>query len=602
MASVNLPEEIAPGSPGPAPQLNPQSSLESFGGGESLDKVFQGAGNLTQVSKDLLETQKKNMDEMVMGQADLDLAKAKNSAMAQAMQNNRGMNADKALDEAKKIYDKQVSSIYQGMGNPQQQEQMQLLAQKHAADLVTTLTNFRTQQFQEWDKNTTESRVKGYADEGIQSGGNPKEIKAQSDQINAVWQDYGRRMGMDPAEIRQHQLDSLSIMHGGVVSNFLAQGAYKPAQAYFDEHKADISPSRLPGLQNELRQGAIVDVTVGLWKQMGTVFSMPDGSPDIDKINKTVMSLPDPEEGKPGFTDAEKLKVAENMKGLAYEQQRSVTIQKAQDNEAFNKQLDDWKKQGKTLADVMPSINGSGGDTEAKLEMAKRKFATEDKGDSATFNGLMNGIMDGKTQTQDIENAFMAKGLSVAEKGQLYTKLASAIKDGISPEEKVALPQVKALARDYYGLTPSEAEGNSDYQDFMKYMYTKSGGKMSTDIVDFAQKELASQHKEGTMFGKMDKWKADLAQEQHTESTFAPIRQYLTPDLISAVGHGSVTGTKKSWNAGDVNEFARQLGGYEAIKPGTPANNAMLSLVKAGKPVTVPMVKWVLTKSPDGNY
>src|SRR5271169_2297312 len=99
LAPVNLPEPLTPSGPGAAPQLSPgggpQAPIGAFAGGEGLDKAFQGNANLTDAGIGMIEKQKRDKDQMVLGQMDLDLQKAKTDALGKAMTQFRGMNADK---------------------------------------------------------------------------------------------------------------------------------------------------------------------------------------------------------------------------------------------------------------------------------------------------------------------------------------------------------------------------------------------------------------------------------------------------------------------------------------------------------------------------
>lgn len=577
---ISIPSGSSPPSLGAPPRLSPNAPLEAFGGGESAARVSQGAANLNQGAVELAQKQQDEKDQMLLGQADLDLQKAKTSAMAQAMQ-LRGQNADQAVATGQKLYEDEVKSIYKNMTTPRQQASFRNYANNHAADLVTTLTNFKTTETMKWDKNTTDSRVTNYVNEGIQSGGNLKEIVKQEAQITTTWADYGRRMGWSNDEIDSNVRESLSVMHGGVIANYLSQGQYKLAQGYYKDHEGSIAEARKPSLMAELRAGAITDKSVEFWKQMGTTYRMENGNPDIEKMNAKIMGLP-------GYTDQEKLKIAENVKGLAYEQIRATAQHKEDQKEIFMDFATKARSSGVSLDQALQQVGKYADpahpyDYALKTRMLQEVYGPAKESDPQTLLNFRNQLLAGPVDQSALDKAFYKDDkLSLADYVSLGGKNLKVTTKGISPADKFTETKINSMVA---------AEFKDDPQNqtrFIHYLEQATKGMQPQAKMEWAAKALGVDDSENPYKDMKIDWKSELKNQNAQTAQWSELNQTLGSEVVNAIGKGysQSRGLQGKWEPSDISNFVDSMGGVEEFKPGTANYNAIQVLIKNGYPIT----------------
>lgn len=597
MAEFNLPEAKNPPSVGAAPELSPglrrEASPDAFGGGENLDRGITSAQNAVGVSVDLLQKQKQNIDEIAVAQADLGIQQAKTAAIGQVMQQYKGLNADQALSAGQKIFSDSVDKLYKGMQNPQQQKDFYNMAMQHASGLVETLTAYRTDQLLKADATTTEARVKGYADEGIQSGGDPKQIALQSAQIKAVWQDYGRRNGLAPEVTRQAQLDSLSVMHGGVVSNFLAQGNYKAAQSYFDQNKADISPARTPGLQNELRQGAVTDLAVNIWQKFGSSYRLENGGININKIQQDI-------EKQSGFTPAEKLGASEKLRGLAREDAMGRAQQKQDETDSFM----DWGVKSRSnnvpLATAMQQLSTKVNPNEPydyakKVKALQEIYAPAKESNPDTYLYFKNELATGTVDPSELDKAFYQDDtLSLKDYAALGGKNVKNVKEGVDPSERYADQAVNQMIKDHFGDDPQES---ANFHRALDAQNLKGQAKQ-----DWAAKALGEDKKENMFRGLNIDWKSDLKASEAQNAGVQQLRLRLGAPTLEAINSGfrAQGGPNYMPKSQDLLSFVDHYGGPEKVAPGTPVYAAIQLAMEYHHPVTTQLIDGFLKKYPTG--
>jgi hypothetical protein len=591
---IQIPNENP--SPGPAPQLSPgggpQAPIGAFGGGESLEKTFQSTGNLAQTSIGLLEKQKQNMDEMVLGQADVDLAKAKSAAMAQAMQKFRGASAEDALPYAKDVYEKAVTSIQKGMQNPDQQRHFTNLVNQHAADIVTTLTNFRTQQFLEWDKTTTEDRIKNYADEGIMSGGNPKTIQIMDAQIRYAWKDYGRRMGWDDETIKAQQRDSLSVMHGGVISNFLAQGQYPLAQQYFDNFKDKISPARLPGLQNELRNGAVQNKAVELWHNFPN-YRLANGALNLDKLDRDILA-------DPTFTDNEKLEIQDKVRMLGRSDNMARAEQKQNDTENFQNWVIKTRSSGTSLADAMSQLTKQYNPNKPeeyiqRLKMVKEAYGPAKESDPDTYLYFKRAIDSGdQLDPGQLDKAYADDKLNLKDYVAFGGSNMKNAKGSKSETDKYADQAISAMVKAHFGDDPKAA---ADFHRAVDSQNLTGQAKQ-----DWAAKALGEDTNTNQFKDMSVDWKGDADKLRQENEEVTQLNKALGPSVVSAIGEGyrSFRGMGYKTKPQDIVLFVNAFGGPDKVKPGTPVYNAIQLAIQYHHPVTALLITQYLDKYEPG--
>jgi hypothetical protein len=241
--------------------------------------------------------------------------------------------------------------------------------------------------------------------------------------------------------------------------------------------------------------------------------------------------------------------------------------------------------------------------------MIQKVWNPTTRSDNTTYMNLWEGIKEGKVTQTDIDAAGKTNLINGSDWRSLREKYYAQQVEGENEVETQALSRVKIIARENFGSDPVK-------QAQFLYVWQQQAEDKQTfeDKIGVANRLIESDPTTGFLgLGKKANWKTALKQmdEQvqmnnaHRDSlNTAYDKLYLEvgKDEMNAIGRGVLLQGKQTWGLTDVDEFANSVGGYDKIKSGQPANNAMKSLIRNNYPVNKTNIDWILKQDPSGNW
>ena len=226
----------------PGVQLNPNASLEAFGGGQSANAV----GN---VAQDIVAKYQKQADDIAVNEAYGNSLKAYSDTVNQT-QTEKGKNAIGSTDRAMEELSSRIKEITKGMSRSQT-AQFYPAQQRLMARIYAQTNQYEFQEHFKYDTETLETGIEAsidmarnsYSEEGVVS----EEIEKQAQDIR----DYAERNGYDKGWASKRIGMATSQTYSTVVAELLNNGEYEEA----DELYKHVSKSLLPDDKSKLEKG-----------------------------------------------------------------------------------------------------------------------------------------------------------------------------------------------------------------------------------------------------------------------------------------------------------------------------------------------------------
>jgi hypothetical protein len=171
--------------------------------------------------------------------------------------------------------------------------------------------------------------------------------------------------------------------------------------------------------------------------------------------------------------------------------------------------------------------------------------------------------------------------------------------DGRDPLEKANTERIKALADEKFGSKKVQRE------QFLYEVHVAGQGKTPDEVWKIANDKLDKAPGTGwfgTNIGADQQYKVDLKTRDAERTAWGKAAQDIGGDTVKAVRKGLEMKKGAPASLSDFDAFTKELGGYDAVKPGTPTNNAIQSLIRHKSPVTPANIKAVLQRYPEGNF
>jgi hypothetical protein len=437
-----------------------------------------------------------------------------------------------------------------------------------------------------------QSSVESYLKQGVAQAGaitDPDSMGKAIDQAHFVQAEGMKRMGADPAAIEVSQAE---LAHQMVKASFgpLLTQDYRKAKQLLDGVRGKLAPTDAARFDQELDGKQLDDTRQAVWNHVES-FELSNGDPDEAKMQAHVMALDLP-------TD-KKEKIWDYVKARAGEQMQQQKLEDAAQDNSFLNQVYQVKKQGGTLTDALKLVPQYGGDnsTQAERQAAATKiFTTRTQTDPQTYVDLWEGVKSGSLGKAEIYKAYAQEKLSGSDFRQLIeTKFNTLHKDDEFMQKEM-MERVKELADATYPTSRKQ-----DKAQFLYTVLTESRGKTPQETWKAANDLLKGDPNTGFHgFFESPQWKTDAKTSDAQNLMWGQLHSDIGSKAVSAIGQGAMFKGAKNFGVQDIQGFADALGGYEKIKAGTPANNAINSLIQHKKVVTPETVKAVLSKHPDG--
>lgn len=575
------------------------TSLETFGGGASAAGPEQAAQHALGVSMDLVNDERRKADQIAVTDADTKLNDAKTDAMYNPQSGYyklKGKDALAAASDTVQDFKDTASDIMDDL-SPQQQRMFAMKAANHISSFNAQVQQHAFQQGQEYDTQSTDANIKSYADQAVTNYQNPGAVEDAIANQKQTITDYNTRNGVAPEKTALTIQTLTSQTRSEVMQRMLANGDTDVAQDFYNANKDLMTGADQAKAESQLKSAKILVTSQDTWGDLQGM-KLSDGKPDEARMQAAVFANDD-------LAPEEKEKVWDYVRAKANEAQGQLAKQRDSNERDFLNAATGLKNDGSSVDDALkliPQYAIDPYDAQTKEIAVKKLWAPREASDPTTYMKLWDGIQDGSTSRQDLDDAMKKDQISVTDWRELSKQNYKTDIEGNNPQVKLAYEHAKIQAE--------QALGNSDKQavnNFMYDLHTSTQGQNQTpeQIQKMATDKLKSDPSTGSWFfgmGKQKVYETDLQKTDAANLAWGQAYSDLGKPTVMHIGAGMSKVTGQPFSPAALNDFSKSLGGYDAIKPGTPANNAIQSLIQKGASVTPNNVNTVLSKYPDGKF
>lgn len=580
----------------PNVHIGADAPLESFGGGQPLAQEGQAAKGLAGTAFDLAQQEKQKADQLAFMSAD-----GKASALQTQVQVNAskmlGQNAMGAPDYAQQQWQDGVKKIQEGLANDAQRNAFARSASQRWNELNGAVQTHVSGEMQKFDDNETSSYLVNSKNSAVLNAYDDQKVQTELDRQKAALLDWGHRKGIQPnsdafqAKLQDQQSSTISAVIQGRLDKD-QPGNIQAAKDYFDAHRDSLNAADLLSSQRQIETAETASISLGAWNGMKD-WKLSNGDPDTQRMAEAINARSD-------LSDERKQQVIQFVDGQAREAAREAYQQKSSNDLDFKNAVLQQKQQGVTMQDALkiaPQYADNLLDQQNNEKWVMEQYQAPNKSDPLTHLNLWEGIQKYTVSQQDIDRAHMNGQLSGSDWMELRQQLFKAKTEGTDPNDKLADERVKGMAQESIG------NDKDKMSQFMYVYHTQTQDMPAAEKVKAAQ-DLLGANPKSSWFNSEPATNYQVQSQKLDAQNIAWGKAYqdVGQSQINAIGGGLLYGGKGSWGLSDVNSFAAQFGGYDAIKAGTPVNNAINSLISRNKVVTAANVKAVLSKHPDGKY
>lgn len=593
-----------PSAPG-GDQFSTSVPAEATGGGAAGQAIDSFGDKAADVVDQYAAEQAKKANETAMTGLDLQASQAQ-TRIELAAKKMQGKDAAGAVDYAADQWAQVQKSIKSQAANDQQSEGISKILGLRSADIDRVVQQHASSELQKFDQDQSETYIQAQAEQAIDNYQDPDRVAQARGLQNDEIQRLGDRHGWSPEQIALKQKDTGSLTNTAVVTRMLDNGDYDAAQNFYDQNKANFDAKDVLVVEKQLEDGKIKAKGIETWGEVQNL-KMADGNPDEAKMEKAVMTDPD-------TTDSEKEQILKFVKTKAGDERaRKAEEDKAHDR-AFMDAAINMRKSGVALEAAMPLARKFGTDAydQANKEQAIREIYAPAavKTDPGTKVALLDGIDEGSVDKDEIDRAYKNGQLSPADWMAAREKYHNVVSEGKSPQQQRANEQVKILAKGQFG---SDTDGMNS---FLSEVKSDSAGKSPEEMIKIANDKIKQDSSsvsrvwswvpliggDAIPFTGQPQYKTDIEKRTNDSLMKGQLQQDLGVETVKAIDAGNLRTNSPATAAQTVDAMSTALGGYDKLKPGQPAYNAMQSLSRAGKVVTLDSVQTVLKHYPDGNF
>lgn len=577
--------------------MGAQTTLEDFGGGASVEKLTQATQGTEQVAFDIAQKEKEKADSLASMSMDNQLSQAQTQIQVEASK-MKGQDALGAPDYVNKAWADQVQKI-QGMATNDAQKMAVARAVSSRGQELNRFTQLHVNdQIQAFQDNQTQSYLENSRTAAVQNSGDPDKVAAEQQRTTAATMEFLDRKGI-PSDSDQGKAmlqANLSTLNKSVLQSLLDKNSPTNAQDgrdFLEAHKDQFTAQDLITANKAVDQAETTHIGLQTWEQMKD-WKLSDGTPDLARMQSSIYARDD-------LSDDRKVALNGFVNGLAKEAVREKYQQDAATERSFANDVIQARQQGEPLADALklvPKYSKDSYDSSQKTAFIQKTYAPPEDSDPHVYNDIRQGIMQGTITKDTLETAFQKNQINTKDYRSLYEEYFSAQIEGKNPAEQQTWKRIDALADQNFG-------GNKqDKADYLYALHTESQGKTPDDVWKMANDKLKGTPGAGFLgiFSGPAQYKTDILKMDAQSTAWGKLHEDVGQDQVNAIGKGILYAGANTWSPKDVDTFAQQFGGYDNIKSGTPVNNAIQSLSKAGQIPTAQNVKTLLQKYPDGKY
>jgi hypothetical protein len=587
----------------PGARVSTDAPAEAFGGGRAAQATSEASQGLLSQAHSIAQEEKQKADQLAFMSADKAASELQTQIQVQTSQ-MRGRDALGAPDLVQKQWQDGVKNIQDGLSNDAQKmafarsvnsryEDLNKHVQVHVADQMHAFAEQETQGYLESSRSAATANA--FDDQAV-----AKEIARQNAVINenAVRNGYATGADGQPSAILKSKLDqALSQTHHDVILARLdanQPGNVEAAQKYFDEHKSQMTGETQVSAAKAIDRADTQYLGNKMWNEVQG-FKLSDGTPDEGKMEAHIMASDD-------LNDQKKAKIINYIKARSGEEIANRNRADSANDRSFMNDAIDARKQGQSMDDALKLVQKYGRDDydqTLKADAIKKIYAPPSESDPATYVQTWERIQNGNASKKDIDEAFQNNKINASDWRKLREDWYKGEIEGHSPAMKDAMQRVNLLAETQFGSDKKSKDG------FLYALHSEVAGKSPEEMIKAAQDKLKTAPGSG-IFGSdwfgTAQWKTDINRLDAQNTAWGKLHADVGKQETTAIGQGVLYAGKDKWGMADVDSFAKQFGGYESIKQGTPANNAIQSLMNRKQLVTPGNVKAVLERYKDGKF
>jgi len=380
----------------------------------------------------------------------------------------------KALpDEYGEALGKRLSGIREGLGNDEQKRIFGQLSQQLHTQFIGDVTQHMLGAQKEFRISTQVGTVKLSADQMAIDPFNIDQVEQGRNAIKAATAEIGRIQGLSPVETTAKMIEALSPAHMAVLQSAIQQGKLDFANAYRNQVNAELTPDARLRLDEALKVGT----TAARAQQLGAqVASMYDYLHTAD-AQKTIDAM--------DVTPAEKTAIRAEV-----EHRHAVQQSDTDKTQAFVVgKLHEMVFSGQSQASILRTPEyAAARDKGAVLEMIRNKEyqdtlraqANDARGLAAlqrhqtemhikqagSAMAYMDPVVLAGTPREKIQALLPTLGIQWTQ--ELLTKKDAIVKTGLK-EATMDFDDIKAVAKDFFGIDPSNLKTPEQKAAFMEF-------------------------------------------------------------------------------------------------------------------------------------
>lgn len=221
--------------PLPGVRVAESQPLEAFGGGPSAAAPSRAVAQNMQVLEARAEQKYRTGVEVESMEIASKLA-AEETRLKLGLENVKGKDAQAAADKSLVDFDEFYKGINKGIQNDDVRVRAQGHFLKYKQSLNESGQTYAAGQVRQWDDQTTKALVKTEQD-AAQADPSPARVELSILRQKAAMDDYGRRNGLPPEAIEQHNQQLESATHRVVLDQMLAKGQDRAAKEWYDAYQ-----------------------------------------------------------------------------------------------------------------------------------------------------------------------------------------------------------------------------------------------------------------------------------------------------------------------------------------------------------------------------
>lgn len=583
----------------PGARVADVGDLTAFGGGQAAETASQTAAQTAGQASDIFEKEYNlaNQAAHVAGSARLSQGQ---SDLQTRISQMKGQDALGSMDYFNKAWGSYVKQTVADAPNDTVRAALERDAavrysstykfvQAHTSEQTVALQNQQNKSFVENETNLA-----------AQNAFDDDAVDLSRDRIEAVTQDQAAAFGVPKTVTGADGKASASPAYEAMLTNNLSPLHREVILARVKSGDGDAAREYLEANRDEMT-GPDVDRTDGAVEGAERIRRGMDAYNEVRNMN---LSNGEPNEAarerfimnpeRPG-TLKEKMQAWDFVRARGNED--AVQMHRAQDanDQNFMNAAYGGNEKHVPLEQALDLVNRYGRnayDRALKEQQIQRIYEKSAQTDEKVFMPLWIGIQNKQTKQEDIDKAWLEDGtLSNTDHRKLSEDYFKSTKEEVDPAQTEAWEDVKGMARE-------KIPDSKQRYKFLRAVKEAADGKSPEETIDIAGDKLK---KVGGGFfgGSQSQYKIDYKNFQdknaQTVNAFHTIGEAETRAIIEEGQR-----TKKDFGPADLTAFAQQYGGMDAIKQGTPVNNAIQSLMKHGSRIAPENIEWALKKSPDG--